>query len=251
MSVEANNGNTDRAGRWAVAISIVSLMLSAPVWAADLNGKVLGAGAPIANATVTLWAASSGQPKQLAQASTDSNGAFSLSAAVEKDASPYLIAKGGRAAADKSGTENPAIALMVVLGPDPGAKVTVNEFTTIASVVTHNQFIDGTAIKGAPLQLRIAAGNVPNFANVATGSYGVAIADALNGSQTPTLANFTTLANVGEARCMRQRVRGGEGADGKCAHRYPFGDRVHPALSVIPAGKDVCAVRPVLPLSRG
>ena len=74
--------------------------------------------------------------------------------------------------------------------------MTINEFTTVASVWTHNQFIDGTAIKGPALGLRIAAGNVPNFVDLATGGYGAAISDALNGAQTPTMANFATLANV-------------------------------------------------------
>jgi hypothetical protein len=35
--------------------------------------------------------------------------------------------------------------------------------TTVASVWTNAQFIDGTAVKGDALGLRIAAGNVGNF----------------------------------------------------------------------------------------
>ena len=74
--------------------------------------------------------------------------------------------------------------------------MTINEFTTVASVWTHNQFIDGTAIKGHALGLRIAAGNVPNFVDLETGGYGVMIQDDLNSTETPTMANFATLANV-------------------------------------------------------
>ena len=85
---------------------------------------------------------------------------------------------------------------MTVLGTKPPATVTINEMTTVASVWTHAQFIDGTAIKGPALGLRIAAGNVHNFVDLATGGFGAAISDALNGAQTPTIANFTTLANV-------------------------------------------------------
>ena len=58
---------------------------------------------------------------------------------------------------------------MTVLGRVRPAMVTINEMTTIATVWTHNQFIDGTAIKGQPLQLEIVAGNVPNFVDIATG----------------------------------------------------------------------------------
>ena len=41
---------------------------------------------------------------------------------------------------------NPAIGLITVLGDMPPAKVTINEFTTGASVWTNNPFLDGTAI---------------------------------------------------------------------------------------------------------
>jgi hypothetical protein len=85
---------------------------------------------------------------------------------------------------------------MTVLGGKVPAKVTINEMTTIASVWTHNQFIEGTAIKALPLQLKITAGNVPNFVDLATGGWGAAIQDPLNSGQTPTMANFATLANA-------------------------------------------------------
>ena len=62
-----------------------------------LNGQVLGAGAPIANATVTLWVASAGAPAQLAQAKTGAGGGFALTAPSARagDAALYLVAKGG------------------------------------------------------------------------------------------------------------------------------------------------------------
>ena len=66
----------------------------------------------------------------------------------------------------------------------------------MASVWTNAQFLDGAAIKGPALGLRIAAGNVPNFVDLATGGYGGMIQDALNSTQTPTMANFATLASV-------------------------------------------------------
>ncbi len=75
-------------------------------------------------------------------------------------------------------------------------EVIVNEFTTVASVWTHAQFLDGTAIQGNPLGLHIAAGNVPNFVDLTTGGWGEAIQGPLNGGQTPTMANFATLADL-------------------------------------------------------
>jgi hypothetical protein len=163
----------------------------------QLAGQVLGGGAPIANSTVTLWAASAGAPRQLGQTRTGADGRFALNAAAPgKDAILYLVAKGGTPAANKGGGDNPAIALLTVAGAKAPAKVTINEMTTVASVWTNAQFLDGTAIKGHALGLRIAAGNVPNFVDLATGGWGEAIQGSLNGPQTPTMANFATLADV-------------------------------------------------------
>ncbi|MFG1317870.1 hypothetical protein [Xanthobacter autotrophicus] len=68
--------------------------------------------------------------------------------------------------------------------------------TTIASFWTHAQFIDSAQIKGHALGLRIAAGNVPNFVDLATGGWGGLIQNSLNSSQTTTMVNFATLADV-------------------------------------------------------
>src|SRR5262245_16417152 len=148
------------------AFVVSSLLVTAPTFAADrVSGVVLGAGVPIANATVTLWAASAGAPTQLGRARTDATGRFTLagSAAPADVASLYVVATGGRATANKSADGNPAIALMAAVGRKPLASVTINEMTTVASVWTHAQFLNGAAIRGNRLGLRIAAGNVPNF----------------------------------------------------------------------------------------
>src|SRR5262245_17228143 len=188
-----------RTSSMSFAFVVSSLLMTAPTFAADrLGGVVLGAGAPIANATVTLWAASAGAPAQLGRARTGANGRFTLaaSAAPANHASLYVVATGGRATANKSACDNPAIALITVVGRKPLASVTINEMTTVASVWTHAQFLDGAAIKGNTLGVRIAAGNVPNFVDLESGGWGSAIQDPLNSSQTPTMANFATLADV-------------------------------------------------------
>jgi hypothetical protein len=178
-------------------------MSGAPALADVIDGQVLGAGAPIEDSTVTLWAAGGGAPPtQLAQAQTAVDGRFKLSAD-SKGAYLYIVANGGRAVANAAGGENSAIALLTVLGTTPPDKVVVNEMTTIAAVFTHNQFIDGTAIKGPALSLRIAAGNVPNFVDLGTGGWGDAIQSPLNSGQTPTMANFATLADLLSA-CVAQ-----------------------------------------------
>src|SRR5277367_2695845 len=183
----------------ALVFAFMTVVFAAPANAAEnINGQVLGAGAPIANSTITLWAASAGAPKQLAQTRTSADGRFAISAAEApgSDSSLYLVAAGGTPAANKANGDNPAIALIAVLGSKFPANVTVNEMTTVASVWTHAQFLTGTAIQGHALGLRIAAGNVPNFVDLATGGWGEAIQSSLNSGQTPTMANFATLADV-------------------------------------------------------
>jgi hypothetical protein len=108
----------------------------------------------------------------------------------------YLIAKGGEPTINKGVGDNPAIGLLAALGSKPPTKIVINEMTTVASVWTHAQFLEGEAIKGHALGLRIAAGNVPNFVDLQTGGWGGAIQDPLNSSQTPTMANFATLADL-------------------------------------------------------
>lgn len=187
-------------GQAKFGILLVGSMLSLIAGAATadaLEGKVLGGGQPITNSTVTLWAASDGAPQQLGQARTGADGSFTINSTVPASAATlYLIAKGGQSAANPQGGDNPAVALMTVVGGNLPATVTINEMTTVASAWTHAQFLDGSAIKGPALSLRIAAGNVPNFVDLQTGGWGGAIQDPLNSGQTPTMANFATLADV-------------------------------------------------------
>jgi hypothetical protein len=165
--------------------------------AGRLAGVVLGAGAPIVKSTVSLWQASADEPRKLAETQTNERGEFDLpGSAAQGDTSLYLIASGGEPKAGQAGGNNPAIALLAVLGQQPPQRVVINEFTTIGSAWTHAQFLSANAIQGNALSLRIAAGNVPNFVDLPTGGWGVAIQDGLNSTQTPTMANFGTLSTL-------------------------------------------------------
>ena len=190
------------------------LNFAGPAGAAEPSAKgkaisvsVQGAGSPIGSATVTLYSAGESKPLQLAQGKTDGDGAIQLQVEqAPKDSVLYLVAKGGmpKAAAEKG--PNEAIALMTVLGPEVPKRVTINELTTVASVWTGAQFLNGTTFSGNALGLHIAAGNVPNLVDLETGGLGPVIQDALNSSQTATLATFNTLANL-LAACIT-RVNG-------------------------------------------
>lgn len=166
-------------------------------FAADIKGQVLGGGAPIAKSTVTLWEASAGAPKQLDQTKTSGDGRFQVrTKGAHGDAILYLIASGGEPKANKGGGDNPGIVLLSVLGNQPPESVVVNELTTVASAFTNARFISGDAISGNSLGLRIAAGNVPNLVDLATGGWGKVLLDPLNSYMTTTLANLDTLGSL-------------------------------------------------------
>src|SRR5271168_2028390 len=119
LPVTPNVRNPRAAGRLSV-VALVALALSLPgaARAADsIEGQVLGAGAPIAKSTVTLWSASADAPKQLAQTQTGDDGRFTLNAegANNRDGILYIVAKGGEPSINKAGGDNPALALMTVL----------------------------------------------------------------------------------------------------------------------------------------
>ena len=183
-------------GRVAAVFLMFGLLACGPADAeVRIDGQAQAGGGLLASSAVTLWAAGSGEPKQLAQTITGNDGHFAIKHAGN---APYgcrldLVAGGGQA---KGNGDNPAITLLTVLGNTPPANVVVNEMTTVASVWTNAQFLDGAAIKGPALSLRIAAGNVPNFVDLQTGGWGAAIQDPLNSSQTPAMANFATLADL-------------------------------------------------------
>jgi hypothetical protein len=164
----------------------------------NIGGKVEGGGGPIAKATVTLWATGPGAPQKLAETQTKDDGSFDLASAGGKDDARvlYLIAKGGEPKAGGDKGPNPAITLMATLGTTPPKRVTINELTSVASAWTGAQFLNGIALSGNALGLRIAAGNVPNLVDLETGGLGPVIQDPLNSSQTTTLATFNTLANL-------------------------------------------------------
>jgi hypothetical protein len=188
-----------------ITAALLGSTCGAATAAVHIEGQTQAGGGPLANATVTLWAGSSSDPRQLAQTRTGTDGGFQLDSQenIGPDIILYLTAQGGAAAVSKGGGDNPAIAWLSVLGNTPPAKAVINEMTTVASVWTNAQFLNGTALKGHPLGLRIAAGNVPSLVDLETGGWGTTIQDSLNGGQTPTMANFATLADLLSACATR------------------------------------------------
>jgi DNA-binding beta-propeller fold protein YncE len=179
------------------ALTISVALMSVSAFAADqMSGRVEAGGAPVSGADVTLWLAGPSAPQKLAEAKTSDDGSYDLSLADGKGdvGVLYLIAAGGESKLTSGTGPNPATTLMATLGAELPERVTINELTTVASVWTAAQFLNGTVLCGDVLRLQIAAGNVPNLVNLETGGLGAVIQDPLNSSQTTTLAKLNTLA---------------------------------------------------------
>ncbi|WP_424991020.1 hypothetical protein [Fluviibacterium sp. S390] len=186
----------------AASVSLTALSASAQE---RIDGQVQVGGLPISGAEVTAWLASPDTPQRLATATTAEDGTYALTLAEGRDDTGvvYVIARGG-AAQDAAGTgPNKATALMATLGAKPPARVTINALTTVASVWTAAQFLDGSALQGNATGLGIAAGNVPNLVDLESGGLGPVIVDPLNAPQTTTLAKFNTLGLLLSA-CVTQ-----------------------------------------------
>tara|TARA_R110001599_G_scaffold353826_1_gene599281 strand:+ start:54932 stop:55399 length:468 start_codon:yes stop_codon:yes gene_type:complete len=100
-----------------------------------------------------------------------------------------VISTAGPGATDYVTAQMDQLALLSVLGESSSAPFVINELTTVASVFTHAQFINGTTISGPALGLKIAAGNVPNFANLHTGDWGDVTVDANNWNRDATVVS--------------------------------------------------------------
>jgi hypothetical protein len=180
-----------------ISVSAALLIINIQATAADLTGSVQIARSPVAGSTVTLYVASEGTPARLARGKSDANGAFTLNYASAPSGSVlYVVAKGGTPKAAGAKGPQDSVSLMSLLGMSSPKAIIVNELTTVASAFTAARFINGEAISGRPLGLKIAAGNTPNLVDPVTGSWGKVLLDPINSTQTATLANINTLGSL-------------------------------------------------------
>jgi hypothetical protein len=196
----------------ATTVATIALAYACGTAAAEVRvaGHVQTGGGPFASSTVTLWAASASEPKQLAQAKSGSDGRFELRTEETpgEDAVLYVVAKGGAPTVKGSSGDSPATTLLTVLGNKPPAEIVINEMTTVSSAFTAAQFIKGDSISGNPLGLRIAAGNAPNLVDPTSGGWGKVLLDPLNSTQTTTLASLNTLGSLITAFATARAISG-------------------------------------------
>jgi len=92
-----NMSDTSRITMILLIASAVTCSYGPTSAAVRLEGQVQAGVGPVANSTVTLWGANTGEPRQLAQAITGSDGRFMLGtdATLGADVILYTVAKGG------------------------------------------------------------------------------------------------------------------------------------------------------------
>jgi hypothetical protein len=155
---------------WTLAswVTAVAIAFASAAFAHDLSGTVSLGGQPVSGARVTLWrTAETAPPSALAEASTGADGTFEMPGIAEGGRGIYYLTS-------KSGPANGTVLLSVLKAELPSTAV-VNELTSVASLFTNARFLIGTALTGNEVGLRIAAGNVPNLVDPATGTWGKAL----------------------------------------------------------------------------
>lgn len=178
------------AGRFAAATAMLALVLSGCAAAGDadptLSGSidVVAEGVDLSGWTVTAWDVGPDGPTAGATATTDDDGAFEISAGA--GALAYLDAR----------PPDSDTALLAVVAPSDATTVTLNERTTVAAAYGLAQFYDDTAPSGDARWLKNAASMAANLADSATGDYGDVLTTSPNGSETSTLATFTSLTDI-------------------------------------------------------
>ena len=183
--------------------TIVTLLASAlSTYAAQITGTVQSGPNPIASSVVTLYAGGVSSSNVLGTAQANTNGAFTISynASADPTAVLYLIAERRSTGAGVllgSGGGQSAIKFASVLGTGSvPAAVVVNERTTVASAYAMAQFISGNQIAGKSPGLQNAAATFRNLVDPSTGDVSSVLADPPNGSETSTMREFNSLANL-------------------------------------------------------
>jgi hypothetical protein len=177
-----------------------SLAIAAPAVAvaaqsrAALSGTLASGSLRLGGVSVSLYASpvGGGVPRLLARARTAADGSFTLRyARPGAEAVAYVLARSGE-------TVRAAVA---VAQPLP-SRIAINERTTVATGFALAEFVTDGRIAGKAPGLHNGAAMVGDLVNVRTGGLDRVLASAPNGTETSSLREFNTLANMA-AGCER------------------------------------------------
>ncbi len=171
--------------------------------AAKLSGVVRSDAMPIPFSTVTLYKAGKHSWDAVVLGTTRSDGAGNFTIfykrPADSDSILYLIADGKPELSKWYGFRfwGSPVRLGAVLDPasDTG-DVVINERTTVGAAYAMAQFIIGRSIGGKNPGLGNAAMTAQNLVDISTGEVGEVLASSPNGSETSTMREFNSLANL-------------------------------------------------------
>ena len=229
------------------AFVLIGAAVAPAAAAVRIDGQVQAGGGPVANSTVTLWAASGGEPQQLAQAKTADDGSFALNA----DATPgpgvslYLVAKGGVAAVNKSarrqsGAGVPGGARRRASGQGRRQRDDDHRFGLDQRAVPRRRGDQGAGAESRHRRRqRARTSSISRPAATAT-----RLRNGLNSSADADARQFRyaiqragRLRHAGQGHRLRQPVCGRDGAGRQDAGRHADGGRVHRARALVSARK--------------
>lgn len=188
----------------AMAIS-VSAASAAP---AEQRGWVRSDDRAVTESRVRLYQAGTGRESGatlLGESTTNAAGAFHIDYAAPDDdgALLYLVANGGSAVFGQMATTGGPIRFATVIGTGtPPGQIVVNERTTVATAYAFAQFLTDRDISGVAPGPKNAAMMMQNMVDIETGDIGNVLAGAPNGTETQTMPEFNSLANL-LASCAR------------------------------------------------
>ncbi len=167
---------------------------------AQLAGRALSAGVPLASTRVTLYRTGANGPVALGSAVTRADGSFRISYPKRLPAGDVLYVLAGNGA---------AVRLASALGSAPAPpKVVLNERTTVAMGFALAQFISGNQVRGSAPGPQNGAAMAGDLADPRTGAVSRILQTLPNGIQTSTWPTFNSLANL-LVPCVRSALRCG------------------------------------------
>jgi sugar lactone lactonase YvrE len=145
----------------------------------------LAKGVDLADWQITAWELRSDGPAEVGSATTADDGAFTIDTGDGE--LPVIV---------NAAPPDDERVLLAAVVPAGAGELTLNERTTVAAGYGLAQFFGELAPSGDPTWLTNAASMGANLANAESGDYGTVLTASPNGSETSTLATFTSLANV-------------------------------------------------------
>ncbi|HEX6770823.1 MAG TPA: NHL repeat-containing protein [Acidobacteriaceae bacterium] len=184
------------------SFAIVTILLTgaSAARAQRQSGTVQSGNVPIPGSNVTLYSAGTSRGASatvLGRAVTSRNGDFTINyrQPLRSDAVLYLMADGFLPRGAKTPRTEVRLATVLGTGQAP-ANVVLNELTTIATAYAMAQFINRAEIAGGSPGVQNAAATFANLADTRTGHLARVLASSPNGTDTSTMAEFNSLANL-------------------------------------------------------